>query len=154
MTRFSYHTDTWDPDSGEVFVFGSNLKGIHGAGAARYAYDLGITEWGYAQGIKGDFDTAPPGKHRLSYALPTCTVPGQKVPLTDLREYIATFDRFVGNVNDTDSPPLVFFVTAVGTGLAGFTVEDVASIFLDCQNTQYMRFSPQFRDVMEAALDI
>ena len=150
MTRFSYHTDQWDPDSGEVFVFGSNLKGIHGGGAARYAFDLGITTWGYAQGIKGDEGTPP----RLSYALPTCSAPGVPLPLEQLQEYILTFDRFVGNINDPmDSKPLIFFVTAVGTGLAGIPVEDVARIFLYCTNTQYMRFSPQFRDVMESALD-
>jgi hypothetical protein len=43
-----------------IFVFGSNLSGIHGGGAARYAFDNLDAEWGVGEGITG-----------RSYAIPT-----------------------------------------------------------------------------------
>ena len=44
----------------EVFVFGSNLQGMHGGGAARMAYEHFGAVWGQGVGLYGQ-----------SYAIPT-----------------------------------------------------------------------------------
>lgn len=37
----------------QVFVFGSNAQGSHGAGAARFAYERFGAEWGQGSGLQG-----------------------------------------------------------------------------------------------------
>lgn len=99
-------------DDPRTFVFGSNLRGIHGAGAALYAVSLGARR-GIGEGITG-----------RTYALPTCSSPG--VPLT-LDEVNAHVQRFMGLARLM--PEARFFVSAVGCGIAGFTEEEIAPMF-------------------------
>ena len=40
-------------NNGEIFVFGSNLKGLHGGGAARLAYERFGAIWGQGVGLQG-----------------------------------------------------------------------------------------------------
>ena len=47
-------------DENEIFVFGSNINGMHMGGAARIAYNKFGAEWGNGEGLQGQ-----------SYALPT-----------------------------------------------------------------------------------
>lgn len=110
-----FHQDGGSPQSGQVFVFGSNLSGIHGAGAARAACLQYGAEWGVAEGMTGQ-----------SYALPTVK---KKIagPLT-LDEIKAAVDRFIGYAQA--HPELEFFVTRVGCGLAGHHDENIAPMFL------------------------
>lgn len=104
------HTHT--PDDDRVFVFGSNLLGIHGAGAAAYArLQLGA-EAGVGEGLTG-----------RSYALPTCYRPGEPVTLQELAVYMYNFFNFAD-----DHPELTFFLSKVGCGIAGFDEHDVAYI--------------------------
>lgn len=91
----------------EIFVFGSNAKGMHMGGAARIAYDKFGAEWGNGEGLQGH-----------SYALPT--MEGTE----NTRAAIKRFTEFA-----YDHPDLTFFVTAVGCGIAGYTPEDIAPIF-------------------------
>lgn len=99
-------------DDPRIFVFGSNRRGIHGAGAAMYAADLGAAR-GIGEGITG-----------RTYALPTCSKPG--IPLT-LDEVNAHVQRFMGLARLM--PEERFFVSAVGCGIAGFTEEEIAPMF-------------------------
>lgn len=96
-----------------IFVFGSNLLGIHGAGAARYArVDLGA-EMGVGEGLTG-----------RTYALPTCYAPGEPVTLQELAVYVDNFLRYAES-----RPDLRFFLSKVGCGIAGFEEDVVAYIF-------------------------
>lgn len=107
------HVHTKDDD--RIFVFGSNMLGIHGAGAARYALiDLGA-EWGVPEGLMG-----------RSYALPTCFEPGLPVDMDTLEEKVTSFVEFARR-----RPDLRFFVSEVGCGIAGFYPEEVAPFFHD-----------------------
>jgi predicted 3-demethylubiquinone-9 3-methyltransferase (glyoxalase superfamily) len=100
-------------EPGVIFVFGSNLQGIHGKGAARDAMNEYAAVWGQSEGIQG-----------RSYALPTCSRPGKGLLLGEIRMHV---DKFAMAVEM--NPHLSFFVTAVGTGYAGHREEDIAPMF-------------------------
>ncbi len=106
------------PDDPRIFVFGSNLLGIHGAGAAWYAHNKLGHPWGknWHVGL---------GKGR-SYALPTCSEPGVPLPLETVRFHVEFFLDFAEKHSDQR-----FFVSAVGCGLAGFAEAEIAPLFKD-----------------------
>lgn len=104
------------PQDARVFVFGSNLKGIHGAGAARYAW----RQLGALPGV-GD---GPTGR---AYALPTCSSPGVPLLLGAVAHHV---DRFLAYATYAKKHGVRFYVSAVGCGLAGFTAEQIAPLFL------------------------
>lgn len=97
----------------EIFVFGSNLAGRHGAGAALYARKHHGAKNGIGHGRTGN-----------AYALPTKDENIQTLPLESIRRYVAIFVAYASN-----HPELRFQVTAVGTGLAGYKHEDIAPLF-------------------------
>lgn len=96
-----------------IFVFGSNLAGIHGAGAALHAR----TYYGALQGI-GE------GLQGHSYALPTKDEEIQTLPLRLIRKHVDKFLTFARS-----RPDLHFFVTRVGCGLAGLMDCEVGPMF-------------------------
>jgi hypothetical protein len=101
---------TLAPD--EIFVFGSNAHGMHMGGAARVAYNEFGAEWGNGEGLQG-----------RSYALPTmegddCT----KKAVVHFVECAKTH------------PELKFLVTLVGCGIAGYTPDEIAPMFIEAAN--------------------
>lgn len=96
-----------------VFVFGSNLAGAHGAGAALEARCHWGAQPGVGEGLTGD-----------SYALPTKNYQIKTRPLSEIAESI---ERFT-NVAEAH-PKHYFFVTRIGCGLAGYTDADIAPLF-------------------------
>jgi len=93
----------------EIFVFGSNIRGMHGGGAARIANMKFGAEWGVGEGITGK-----------CYALPTME---------------GGVDYVAGKVQNfikcaSEHPELKFYVTRIGCGIAGFTDEEIAPLFL------------------------
>jgi len=103
-----------------VFVFGSNLDGIHGAGAARYAFRLGAP-WGLGEGYHFDSKT-----RRGTYALPT---KGHRIRLMNLDQVQTHIQRFMKFAYDHKD--LQFQVTQVGCGLGGFSKKQIAPLFKD-----------------------
>ena len=91
----------------EIFVFGSNIQGSHGGGAAWYAYKNFGAEWGVGEGLTG-----------RTYALPT--MEGE----ASLKHAV---EHFI--VCAKQHPELIFLVTAVGCGIAGYTPQEVAPLF-------------------------
>lgn len=96
-----------------VFVFGSNLSGVHGAGAARYAFLNKGAVMGMGEGHFGD-----------SYALPTKDVRIETLPIERVKTYVERFLEYA-----RENPDLTFEVTRVGCGLAGFVDSDIAPLF-------------------------
>lgn len=94
----------------EIFVFGSNLGGFHGGGAARAALNRFGAVWGQGVGLQGH-----------SYAIPTM----HGGPET-IKPYVDEFVDFA-----TGHPELKFLVTRIGCGIAGFTAEEIAPLFAD-----------------------
>lgn len=95
-----------------IFVFGSNLKGIHGAGAALEARRKYGAILGQGSGLQGN-----------SYAIPTKDENLKSLPLRDIIPYI---DEFVEYTKKSDQ---CFYLTPVGTGLANFSHSDIAPFF-------------------------
>lgn len=92
----------------EIFVFGSNLAGAHGGGAARVAYERFGAIWGLGVGLAGQ-----------SYAIPT-----MHGGVDAIRPYVDQFIEFAKTRKD-----LKFFVTRIGCGIAGFQDKDIAPLF-------------------------
>lgn len=97
--------------SNEVFVYGANTAGIHGAGAAKAAM-----RWGAQYGKYG--------YSGQTYGIPTKDSKIQTLSLDKIKTYVDEFLIFA-----IDNPDLVFFVTPIGTGLAGYESEDIAPLF-------------------------
>ncbi len=98
-----------------VFVFGSNLQGIHGAGAARFARQFRGAELGVGEGPTGS-----------CYALPTKATPidKEKLELGFVAERVQVFLDYA-----RAHPDVNFQVSAIGCGLAGFTDAQIAPLF-------------------------
>ena len=95
----------------EVFVFGSNLGGMHGGGAARTAYENFGAVWGEGVGHFGK-----------TYAIPT-----MHGGIEAIKPYV---DQFIAYA--AEHPELTFYVTRIGCGIAGFRDEEIAPLFKAC----------------------
>ena len=95
----------------EIFVFGSNLEGMHGGGAARLAYNKFGAIWGQGVGLQGQ-----------SYGIPT-----MHGGVEDIKPYVDEFIEFAKS-----HPELTFLVTRIGCGIAGFRDEEIAPLFKEC----------------------
>lgn len=120
----TFHEDGWVPpeqhvhptlslERMRVWVFGSNLRGIHGAGAALIARQRFRARLGVGRGPTG-----------FSYALPTKEHPYKSLPLKDVVANIFSFMAYA-----TANPEPLYVVSRVGCGLAGFTDEQIAPHF-------------------------
>ena len=98
---------------GEIFVFGSNLAGRHGGGAARIAVDHFGAIMGQGVGLQGQ-----------SYAIPT-----MQGGVNTIQPYVDEFIRFADC-----HPEMTFLVTRIGCGIAGFTPEQIAPLFAAAVN--------------------
>ena len=94
----------------EIFVFGSNLDGMHGGGAARAAYNKFGAIWGQGVGLQGQ-----------SYGIPT-----MHGGVDVIKPYVDEFIDFAKS-----HPELKFLVTRIGCGIAGFRDEEMAPLFKD-----------------------
>ena len=92
----------------EIFVFGSNLKGMHGGGAAYIAYRKFGAIMGQGVGLQGQ-----------SYGIPT-----MQGGVETIRPYVDEFIAFA-----KENQELTFLVTRIGCGIAGFTDEEIAPLF-------------------------
>ena len=102
-----------------VFVFGSNTRGRHGAGAALYATQRHGAQEGVSEGMTGS-----------AYALPTRTFDPRgalwTLPIEAIQEAVERFMAFARS-----RPDLLFRLTRVGCGLAGHADNLVAPLFFD-----------------------
>lgn len=111
----------------EIFVFGSNLAGFHGGGAARVAHQRFGAVWGQGVGLQGQ-----------SYAIPT-----MQGGVETIRPYVDEFIVFA-----RQHPELTFLVTRIGCGIAGFTDEDIAPLFKEALGTDNIILPATFLDVL------
>lgn len=108
-----FHKDGTQPKNGEIFVFGSNLAGRHGAGAAKAAK----LHFGAVQGIGY-------GLVNNSFGIPTKDTRIMTLSLSEIKRYIDLFIDF-----SNKRPHLRFFITRIGCGLAGYEDKDIAPMF-------------------------
>jgi hypothetical protein len=121
----------------EIFVFGSNLSGMHRSAAANDAMKFGA-QWGNPVGLQGK-----------TYAIPTKTLfYKETLPLKEISKYVLEFIEFTKAHKD-----LTFLVTEVGCGLAGLTPTQVAPFFkgaLECENIELPK---RFLEVLLRGVD-
>ena len=110
----------------EIFVFGSNIQGAHGGGAARYAHQQFGAEWGVGEGLTG-----------RTYALPT--MEGEASLKAAVKHFIACAKQH---------PELTFLVTAVGCGIAGYTPQEVAPLFKEALALENVYLPEVFIEVL------
>ena len=103
----------------EIFVFGSNLAGRHGKGAALYARKHYGAEYGIGIGPTGD-----------SYAIPTKGYSLEVLSLDSIEFYVSDFILYA-KVMARHHPDIVFLITPIGTGLAGYSKEEIRPMFND-----------------------
>ena len=94
----------------EIFVFGSNLEGMHGGGAAYFAFRKFGAVMGCGVGFRGQ-----------SYAIPT-----MQGGVETIKPYVDEFISFARS-----HPEFFFYVTRIGCGIAGFRDKEIAPLFKD-----------------------
>ena len=113
----------------EIFVFGSNLAGRHGGGAARAANMKFGAEWGVGVGLTGQ-----------SYAIPT-----MQGGVETIKPYVDEFIRFA-----QANPELKFLVTRIGCGIAGFRDEEIALLFHKALQISNIYLPETFYDILQS----
>ena len=118
-------------DEDEVFVFGSNLRGMHGGGAAATAHRCFGAKWGQGVGLQGQ-----------SYAIPT-----MQGGVETIRPYVDEFIAFAKS-----HPELRFLVTKIGCGIAGFRDEEIAPLFADALGVENIVLPREFVELNSGSL--
>lgn len=113
----------------EIFVFGSNLKGLHYGGAARTALEKFGAVMGQGVGLQGQ-----------SYAIPT-----MQGGVETIKPYV---DEFIKLACEWDQN--TFYVTRIGCGIAGFTDEEIAPLFADALPLYNVRLPESFVKILNA----
>ena len=131
-SKFKYHKDGSKPDSDDIFCFGSNLSGIHGAGAARAAYDNYGAKFGVGIGFFGD-----------SYEIPTKDFVIDSMDISIIRHHVEIFKKITHTCSD-----MKFFVTRIGCQLAGYSNADIAPMFKGC-NPDNCSFAEEWQEYLE-----
>lgn len=99
----------------EVFVFGSNLRGMHGGGAALIAYKKFGAIMGQGVGLQGQ-----------SYGIPT-----MQGGVETIKPYVDEFIEFAKT-----RPDLTFLVTRIGCGIAGFQEWEISPLFKSAHDVE------------------
>lgn len=126
--------DIQELEKNQIFVFGSNELGLHGAGAANYAYKHfgAILNQGF--GMSGN-----------SFAIPTKDWEIRTLPLDVIEFYVDRFgaftNRYIGKWK--------FMVTKIGCGLAGHTVEQIAPMFKKYRDQKNIWLPQDFHDFLD-----
>ena len=115
-------------EDNQVFVFGSNLSGRHGKGAAKTALGWGA-KWGQAKGLQGK-----------TYGIPTKDTSVRKtLSVNEISIFVNEFILFA-----TQNPQLTFLVTEIGCGLAGLKPKEIAPLFKDVVNIENIYLPDKF----------
>jgi hypothetical protein len=121
----------------EVFVFGSNQAGIHGAGAA-YTARLFGAQTGIGTGLEG-----------RSYAIPTKDMNLEVLPVDIIRHYVDLFIEDAKFMRDR-----IFLVTEIGCGLAGYTPEEIAPLFVEAMSVKNIYLPEKFWEVLTKLTEV
>ena len=111
----------------EVFVFGSNLAGMHAGGAAHLAFRKFGAVWGQGVGLQG-----------RSYAIPT-----MQEGVETIRPHVEAFIGFA-----REHPQLKFLVTQIGCGIAGFSPRQIAPLFDSPRHVENIFLPSCFWDIL------
>ncbi len=130
---YQYHDETivTELPADTVFVFGSNMAGQHDGGAARVAAQHFAAVKGVGRGWAGQ-----------SFAIPTLNEHLQQMPLAQIEHYVDDFKIYAKN-----HPKMKYFLTALGCGIAGYKVSEIAPLFKGIHHN--VIFPESFRPYIE-----
>ncbi len=115
-------------EENQIFVFGSNLSGRHGKGAAKTALGWGA-KWGQAKGLQG-----------RTYGIPTKDASIRRtLSVVEIKPFVDEFIYFA-KTNEN----LIFLVTEIGCGLAGLKPKQIAPLFKDCKELSNVYLPSRF----------
>ena len=126
-----FHKNGTLPDSSYILVFGSNLAGRHGMGAAKVARQKFDAVYGVGIGMTGN-----------SYAIPTKGHKLEILDLDDIKSQVHIFVEYARFYHDDK-----FFVTAIGCGLAGYEHQDIAPMFQGASDN--CSFTEEWKEFLE-----
>lgn len=115
----------------EIFVFASNLAGMHGGGSAAHAHKEHGAVWGVGAGPTGN-----------SYAIPTLDGSLRNLKLYDIGAHVEDFLEYA-KLN----PSWKFNIVAIGCGIAGFKPEEIAPMFADAPDN--CKLPKEFVQILE-----
>lgn len=115
-------------ESNQIFVFGSNLDGCHGGGAALLAFRKFGAVWGQGVGLQGQ-----------SYGIPT-----MQGGVETIKPYVNEFIRFAEQHTE-----LFFYVTRIGCGIAGFKDAQIAPLFKQCERMSNVALPLSFWEIID-----
>ena len=122
-----------DLKENEIFVFGSNLEGEHGGGAAKIAREKFGAIWGQGTGLQGQ-----------SYGIPT-----MHGGVEEIQPYVEEFIDFA-----LTHPHLIFLVTRVGCGIAGFHDTEIAPLFTSATDVSNIFLPESFWDILQGDMSV
>ncbi|MBR1596338.1 MAG: hypothetical protein IJ726_04870 [Phocaeicola sp.] len=135
MNKFNNRTNRTSPwmivqlKPNEVFVFGSNVNGYHGGGAALTALQKFGAIWGQGEGLQGQ-----------SYGIPT---------MEGIDSMKAAIERFI--LFAKEHRELIFLVTPIGCGIAGYKPEEVAPFFRSAIDLENVYLPESFWMILETS---
>lgn len=135
MNKFNNRTNRTSPwmivqlKPNEVFVFGSNVNGYHGGGAALTALQKFGAIWGQGEGLQGQ-----------SYGIPT---------MEGIDSMKAAIERFI--LFAKEHRELIFLVTPIGCGIAGYKPEEVAPFFRSAIDLENVYLPGSFWMILETS---
>lgn len=115
-----------------IFTFGSNLRGAHGKGSALEAKNKWGAKTGVGIGIQGS-----------SYAIPTKDENLKVLPIEEIKKYVDEFTKFA-----EANPDMKFSVVKIGTGLAGYSNEEMAPLFTEARKLQNVNLDPEWNEII------
>ena len=118
----------------QIFVFGSNEAGFHGAGAAKLAHKKFGAIWGVGFGMTGQ-----------TYAIPTKDLQIRTLSLDKIEYYITLFITEAMEYPDFD-----FLVTKIGCGLAGYSETQIANLFAGKFIPQNIKLPESFNNIINS----
>lgn len=132
--KYKYYTEVLSElKPNQIFVFGSNLAGRHGKGAALAAKQLFGAKYGEYLGRTGQCYAIPTKDRRIA----------QSLSLFSIKQYIVYFLIYA-----EQNPELEFLVTKVGCGLAGYKDRDIAPMFRS-EHTSNLVFHKDWQKYLE-----
>ena len=135
MNKFNNRTNRISPwmivqlKPNEVFVFGNNVNGYHGGGAALTALQKFGAIWGQGEGLQGQ-----------SYGIPT---------MEGIDSMKAAIERFI--LFAKEHRELIFLVTPIGCGIAGYKPEEVAPFFRSAIDLENVYLPGSFWMILETS---
>lgn len=129
MIRVSSNNIT-ELQENEIFVFGSNIMGFHGKGAAKLACE----KFGAKNFIGW-------GLQDRSYAIPTKDQYFQPYPVERIKNYV---DDFINFASSLEGQQYTFLVTEIGCGLAGYHPRAIGPLFQEASTLKNVYLPKRF----------